>query len=112
MVDVVARHRVQVFMPLTVGGGMRTVADVRRMLDAGADKVSHQHGGACADPIRRGGLSSASARSASWSPSTRKRVEAERRAWEVFTHGGRTPTGLDAIEWARESRNSARAKSC
>ncbi len=98
MVEAVAS---EVFIPLTVGGGIRSVADVRRMLNAGADKVSintaairepdlvreaaERFGSQCivvaVDAKRHGG------------------TEAEPR-WEVFTHGGRKPTGLDAVEWA------------
>ncbi|QJE00125.1 imidazole glycerol phosphate synthase subunit HisF [Massilia forsythiae] len=87
-----------VFIPLTVGGGVRKVEDVRRLLNAGADKVSmntsavtnpqlvrdasHKHGSQCIVVA----------------------IDAKQVApgkWEVFTHGGRNPTGLDAVEWAR-----------
>jgi cyclase len=104
MVDVVARTAEQVFIPLTVGGGIRTVDDARRMLRAGADKVSlntaaihrpeaisevaEEFGSQCAvvaiDARRR----------QSHDPS---------QGWGVFTHGGRNPTSLDAIEWAVEA---------
>lgn len=89
----------QVFIPLTVGGGVRTVADVRRLLNAGADKVgmntsavtnpqlvadaAHKYGSQCIVVA----------------------IDAKRTAdgrWEVFTHGGRNATGLDAIEWAQK----------
>ncbi|MES2047718.1 MAG: imidazole glycerol phosphate synthase subunit HisF [Pseudomonadota bacterium] len=88
----------QVFIPLTVGGGVRTVADVRRLLNAGADKVgintsaitnpqlvadaAHKYGSQCIVVA----------------------IDAKQVApgkWEVFTHGGRTATGLDAVEWAK-----------
>jgi imidazole glycerol-phosphate synthase subunit HisF len=89
----------QVFIPLTVGGGVRVLADVRRLLNAGADKVSinttavtnpqlvfeaaQKHGSQCIVVA----------------------IDAKQTApgkWEVFTHGGRNPTGLDAIDWARK----------
>jgi cyclase len=96
MIEAVAS---QVFIPLTVGGGVRTVADVRRLLNAGADKVgintsavtnpqlvadaAHKYGSQCIVVA----------------------IDAKAVApgkWEVFTHGGRTATGLDAVEWARK----------
>jgi cyclase len=114
MVDVVERTAEQVFIPLTVGGGLRSVEDMRRMLLAGAEKTAintaavanpqlisegadkfgsqcivvaidakrwmpHRHGGGETDPAK---------------------VEA-RLSWEVYTHGGRRPTGIDAVEWAQ-----------
>ncbi|RZU99461.1 imidazole glycerol phosphate synthase subunit HisF [Spiribacter vilamensis] len=92
----------EVFIPLTVGGGIRSVADVRRMLNAGADKVSINTA-AIRDPSL---VSDAAARFGSQCivvAVDAKRsggTEADPR-WEVFTHGGRHPTGLDAVEWAR-----------
>jgi cyclase len=95
----------QVFIPLTVGGGVRAVSDVRRLLNAGADKVS-MNSSAVANPDL---VSDASAHygsqcivvaiDAKWVSDNR---------WEVFTHGGRTATGLDVVEWASEvSRRGA-----
>lgn len=90
----------QVFMPLTVGGGIRTVADVRRMLLAGADKVSVN----TAAILNPGLLDEAAAQYGS--QCIVLAIDARRRAdgdgWEVFTHGGRKPTGLDAVVWAAE----------
>lgn len=89
----------QVFIPLTVGGGVRAVADVRRLLNAGADKVS-MNSSAVANPDL---VSDAAAHYGSQCivvAIDAKRI-AENR-WEVFTHGGRTATGLDVVEWARE----------
>jgi len=92
----------EVFIPLTVGGGIRSVADVRRMLNAGADKVSINTA-AIHDPDL---VSEAAARFGSQCIVVA--VDAKRRGgtdddprWEVFTHGGRHPTGLDAIDWAQ-----------
>jgi cyclase len=95
----------QVFIPLTVGGGVRAVGDVRRLLNAGADKVS-MNSSAVANPDL---VSDAAAHYGSQCivvAIDAKRV-AENR-WEVFTHGGRTATGLDVVEWANEvSRRGA-----
>jgi imidazole glycerol-phosphate synthase subunit HisF len=95
----------QVFIPLTVGGGVRAVGDVRRLLNAGADKVS-MNSSAVANPDL---VSDASAHYGSQCivvAIDAKRVADNR--WEVFTHGGRTATGLDVVEWATEvSRRGA-----
>ena len=105
IVEVAARVAEQVFIPFTVGGGIRTVDDFRRILRVGADKVAvntaavqrpqilaeaaEQFGRQCVviaiDPKRVGVTSDGSPR------------------WEVFVHGGRTPTGLDALEWAQQA---------
>ncbi len=95
----------QVFIPLTVGGGVRAVGDVRRLLNAGADKVS-MNSSAVANPDL---VSDAAAHYGSQCivvAIDAKRVADNR--WEVFTHGGRTATGLDVLEWATEvSRRGA-----
>jgi cyclase len=89
----------QVFIPLTVGGGVRVVDDVRRLLNAGADKVSINTAGLL-DPAL---IAQASARyGAQCIVSAIDAKAAGPGRWEVFTHGGRKPTGRDAIEWARE----------
>jgi cyclase len=91
-----------VFIPLTVGGGVRRVDDVRRLLNAGADKISIntaavQNPQLVADASARFG-----AQCIVVAIDARRRVaENPARGWEVFTHGGRSATGLDAIEWAR-----------
>jgi imidazole glycerol-phosphate synthase subunit HisF len=88
----------QVFIPLTVGGGVRTVADVRRLLNAGADKVSF-NSAAVADPdVIRAASDKYGAQCIVVA------IDAKRHAdggWHVYTHGGRKDTGLDAVEWAR-----------
>jgi imidazole glycerol-phosphate synthase subunit HisF len=87
----------QVFIPLTVGGGVRTVADVRRLLNAGADKVSF-NSAAVADPeVIRAASDKYGAQCIVVA------IDAKRHAnggWHVYTHGGRKDTGLDAVEWA------------
>ena len=97
----------QVFIPLTVGGGVRKVEDVRRLLNAGADKVSINTAAVLTPQL----VADSSARYGAQCivvAIDAKRVSPERRpsatpapAWEVFTHGGRRGTGLDAVEWAR-----------
>lgn len=88
----------QVFIPLTVGGGVRTVDDVRRLLNAGADKVSF-NSAAVANPQV---IADASAKYGAQCIVVA--IDAKRRAggegWEVYTHGGRKATGLDAVQWA------------
>ena len=88
----------QVFIPLTVGGGVRSVADVRRLLNAGADKVSF-NSAAVADPEV---IRAASAKYGAQCIVVA--IDAKRRpggGWDVYTHGGRKSTGLDAVAWAR-----------
>jgi cyclase len=89
----------QVFIPLTVGGGVRTVEDVRRLLNAGADKISI-NSTAIANPQMV-----ADAAQKYGSQCIVVAIDAKRKAeggWEVFTHGGRKATGLDVVEWARK----------
>ncbi len=97
MIDVVERTASEVFVPLTVGGGLRTVEDVRELLLAGADKITINTA-AIADPdfVRR-------ASDRFGSQCIVVAIDARRRndgGWEVFTHGGRNPTGIDAVGWA------------
>jgi len=114
MVDVVQRVAEQVFIPLTVGGGIRSVADVRRMLRAGADKVS-VNTAAVADPalISQGAAQFGSqcmvvaidAQRVSGDEGRHRPQRGElsldeTSRWEVYSHGGRTPTGMDALKWA------------
>jgi imidazole glycerol-phosphate synthase subunit HisF len=99
MIDVVRRTAEQCFMPLTVGGGIRTVSDVREMLLAGADKVSMNTAA-----IKEPELISRSA-DAFGVQCIVVAIDAKRTGpdqWTVFTHGGRNPTDLDAVEWALE----------
>jgi cyclase len=110
MIEVVARTADQVFMPLTVGGGIRSLPDIRELLKAGADKVS-LNTAAVQDPelIRRSAerfgsqcivlAIDAKRRAASREP---RGADSSRLAWDVYVHGGRTPTGKDAVAWAVE----------
>ncbi len=100
MLHVVEAVGGEVFIPLTVGGGIRSLDDIRRLLNAGADKVSintaavHDPEFVKAAAERFGSQCIVVAIDA-------KQVEEDPPRWEIFTHGGRKPTGLDAIEWAR-----------
>lgn len=101
MVDVVRRTADEVFIPLTVGGGIRSVQDMRNMLAAGADKVSI-NSAALSDPelITRGAETFGTqcvvvAVDARW--------DQERERWEVYSHGGRTPVGRSVVDWAAEA---------
>lgn len=99
MVHVVEQVASEVFIPLTVGGGIRTLDDIRRMLNAGADKV---------------GINSAAVFNPEFVKEAAERfgsqcivvaIDAKQTGedhWEIFTHGGRKPTGIDAIEWAKK----------
>lgn len=100
ILDVVERTAARVFMPVTVGGGVRTLDDIRALLNAGADKVS---------------INTAAVQRPDFVREAAQRfgtqcivvaIDAKRGAaaghWEVFTHGGRKPTGLDAIDWAKK----------
>ena len=95
----------QVFIPLTVGGGVRTVADVRRLLNAGADKVSF-NSAAVADPqVIADASKKYGAQCIVVAIDAKRRVDVDAGAapgWDVYTHGGRKNTGLDAVAWARE----------
>lgn len=100
--EMVERMASQVFIPLTVGGGVRTIQDIRNLLNAGADKV---------------GINSAAVKNPEFVREAAERFgsqcivvaidakkvsgESEANRWEIFTHGGRNPTGIDAMEWAR-----------
>lgn len=110
IIDVVERTAVAVFMPLTVGGGVRTLDDIRNLLNAGADKVS---------------INTAAVERPEFVKEAAKRfgtqcivvaIDAKRAAlpnrWEVFTHGGRKPTGLDALGWAERMERYGAGESC
>ena len=101
--DIVERTASRCFMPLTVGGGVRVVEDIRKLLEAGADKVSIN----TAAVTRREFVREASEKFGA--QCTVVAIDAKRvspdgapERWEIFTHGGRKPTGLDAIQYARE----------
>ena len=99
MHDVVRRTADQVFIPLTVGGGLRTVDDMRAMLHAGADKVAINSAAVKTPDVITEGAEAFGAQCIVVAIDA-KRVD---DGWEVFVHGGRKPTGLDAVEWAAEA---------
>ncbi len=96
--DIVAKTADQVFIPLTVGGGIRTVEDIRKMLNAGADKVSLNTAAVQNPQLIKDGADRFGSQCIVLAIDARK-VPNENR-WEVYTHGGRTPTGMDVVEWA------------
>lgn len=97
MLHVVEQVAEQVFIPLTVGGGIRAVSDVRRMLNAGADKVGINTAAVARPDFVKEAADHFGAQALVVAVDA-KQVAPGR--WEVFTHGGRQPTGLDAVEWA------------
>jgi len=125
LLDVVRRTAEEVFMPLTVGGGVRTLEDIRELLQAGADKVSlntaavqkpalvreasEKFGSQCIvvaiDAKRRRAVDGLWPRADEMAGQGRgeELIALDRKiSWEVYIHGGRTPTGIDALEWARQ----------
>jgi cyclase len=99
MVDVVARTAERCFMPLTVGGGIRTVADMRAMLLAGADKVGINTAAVKTPEVIDEAASAFGCQALVVAIDAKRN---ERGSWTVYTHGGRNATELDAIEWAQE----------
>src|SRR5690606_40323155 len=99
----VARMAPEVFLPLTVGGGVRTVEDIRKLLNAGADKVSINTAAVFSpDFVREAADRFGSQCIVVAIDAKRVSADGEEPRWEIFTHGGRKPTGLDAVEWARK----------
>lgn len=101
-IDTVSAIASQVFIPLTVGGGIRTLQDIRNMLNAGADKVAINTS-AVKNPdfVREASEKFGSQCIVVAIDAKKVSEEGEPLRWEIFTHGGRNPTGLDAVEWAR-----------
>ncbi|MFC2019063.1 imidazole glycerol phosphate synthase subunit HisF [Chloroflexota bacterium] len=103
MVDVVERISAEVFMPLTVGGGLRRVDDMQRMLRAGADKVSINTAAVLESTLIKKGAEKFGSQCIVVAIDA-KRVDASREPrWEVYTHSGRQPIGIDAIDWAKRA---------
>ncbi len=100
MVNVIERTASECFMPLTVGGGIRAVEDMSVMLKAGADKVSINSSALATPDLIRQGAEKFGSQCIVVSIDCKKTGPEK---WEVFSHGGRKPTGLDAIEWARKA---------
>jgi len=103
MVDVVEAVASQVFIPLTVGGGIRTVEDIRQMLNAGADKVGINSAAVTNPEFVREACDKFGSQCIVVAIDAKcVSTEGEDKRWEIFTHGGRKPTGIDAIEWAKK----------
>ncbi len=101
MVDVVERTGDVVFIPFTVGGGLRNIEDIKAILRAGADKVSLN-----TSAVQNPDLIKESSKMFG-SQCIVLAIDAKKKgkSWEVYTHGGRTPTGIDAVEWAKRAEN-------
>ena len=102
MADVVRRTAAHCFIPLTVGGGIRTVEDMRAMLLAGADKTAVNTAAVMRPDLVDEGAKAFGSQCVVVAIDARRTAPAR---WEVHTHGGRTPTGIDAVDWAREVWN-------
>ena len=100
MVHVVEQVAEQVFIPLTVGGGIRVFADVRRMLNAGADKVAINTAAVLNPDLVRDATDKVGSQCIVVAIDAKQVKDEGSPRWEVFTHGGRKATGLDAVEWA------------
>ncbi len=107
MVHVVEQVAGEVFIPLTVGGGIREVADIQRMLNAGADKVGINTA-AVFNPefVKQAAERFGSQCIVVAIDAKQVSTEGEPQRWEIFTHGGRKPTGIDAVEWAQRMVNN------
>lgn len=102
MVDIVERVARKVFIPFTVGGGLRTVDDIRRVLLAGADKVSLNTAAVENPRLIEEGAYRFGSQCIVLAIDAKRAVRADGLTWwEVYTHGGRRPTGMDAVQWAR-----------
>jgi imidazole glycerol-phosphate synthase subunit HisF len=100
IVDVIQRTADQCFMPLTVGGGIRTVADMHTMLKAGADKISISSSAIASPDLIRAGAEKFGSQCIVVSIDAKKVAEGR---WEVFAQGGRKPTGMETLEWAQRA---------
>jgi len=98
LLDVVRRAAEEIFIPLTVGGGVRRLEDIRNLLRAGADKVSVNTAAVKDPPF----VERASKRFGSQCVVIAIDAKRKREGWEVYTHGGRVPTGIDAVPWAKQ----------
>ena len=101
-VDLASRASAQLHLPYCVGGGFRSVADIRRMIAAGADKVS-VNSAAVDNPQLISDAAAAFGTQAILCAIDAKQVAGNPNKWEVYVHGGRTETGIDAVEWAAEA---------
>ena len=100
MIHTVERMAASVFIPLTVGGGVRELQDIRNLLNAGADKVSINSAAVYNPDFVRAAAERFGSQCIVVAIDAKQVAEGEQPRWEIFTHGGRKPTGIDAIEWA------------
>jgi cyclase len=103
MVEIVERVSEQVFIPLTVGGGLRSVSDMRRMLEAGADKTAINTAAVFDPKLIASGAEKFGSQCIVVAIDARQVSNAEAPRWEVLTHGGRKGTGVDAVAWAKQA---------
>jgi cyclase len=103
MVDIVERVSKQVFIPLTVGGGLRSIDDMRRMLNAGADKISVNTAAVLNPDIIKDGAGRFGSQCIVIAIDAKRCNGNGESKWEICTHGGRKPTGIDAIDWAKKA---------
>jgi len=103
MVHVVEKVARQVFVPLCVGGGLRTIDDMRRMLQAGADKISVNTAAVQNPGLLREGAAIFGRQCMVLAVDARRSGDDSAAGWEVCTHGGRKPTGIDALEWIKQA---------
>jgi cyclase len=103
MVDIVERVSKQVFIPLTVGGGLRSIEDMRRMLKAGADKISINTAAVLNPELIKEGAARFGSQCIVIAIDAKRYNGNREFKWEICTHGGRKPTGLDAIKWAKHA---------
>ncbi len=100
VIEMVRHTAEQIFIPFTIGGGIRTLADMQRMLAAGADKISINTAAVQNPGLIREGAGYFGSQCIVLAIDAKRR--SGQQGWEVYLHGGRTPTGLDALEWARQ----------
>jgi cyclase len=103
MVDVVERVSEQVFIPLTVGGGLRSITDMRRILESGADKTAINTAAVLDPSLIREGAKRFGSQCIVVAIDAMRRQTNGMPQWEVLTHGGRNPTGINAVEWAKQA---------
>lgn len=106
MIDVVKRVAEQVFIPFTVGGGINSIEDIREILSSGADKVSINTSAVKRPELIKESSDKFGSQCIVVAIDAKGKVNSRRStvdSWEVYTHGGRTPTGIDAVEWARKA---------
>ncbi len=103
IVDVVERVSARVFMPLTVGGGLRTTDDIRRILNAGADKVSINTAAVLTPKLITEGAEKFGSQCIVVAIDGKRIAGSKPARWEVYTHSGQKPTGIDAVEWAQKA---------